>query len=72
MTLHDLGLGVDKGNEKVSIFLYADDVGLIPASEMDIQSILDIILCWYEKWGVLINTNKSKCVHFRNARTTRS
>ena len=41
---------------------------LLAKSPEDLQCMLDTLHAWCKRWRVLINTNKSKCVHFRNAR----
>lgn len=48
--------------------LYADDIALVAKSEHDLQTWLDTLHKWCKKWRVLINTEKSKCIHFRKGR----
>lgn len=31
--------------------------------------MLDVLHSWCQRWQVLINSNKSKCVHFRQVRS---
>jgi hypothetical protein len=66
--VNDLDLGFDLGGRKVSMLLYADDIVCIAQTEEDLQRILDKLRDWCRKWRVLINTDKSKCIHFRPGR----
>ncbi|XP_060563130.1 uncharacterized protein LOC132722622 [Ruditapes philippinarum] len=50
------------------MLLYADDIVCIAKTEEDLQRILDTLRDWCRRWRVLINTEKSKCVHFRRGR----
>ena len=67
--INDLNCGFKTGERKLSTLLYADDIVLLAKNEEDLQNMLDILHKWCIKWRVLINTNKSKCVHFRKGRT---
>lgn len=64
--INDTTLGIELGNRKLSILLYADDIALVAYSQEDLQTMLYKLHEW---WRVLINTNKSKCLHFRRNRT---
>ncbi len=66
--INGLDLGMDVGDSKLSILMYADDIVLMSDSEINLQRMLDTLHEWCKKWRVLINTNKSKCVHFRKGR----
>lgn len=70
--INELGLGVDLGGKKLSLLLYADDIAMIAKSEAELQRMLDKLHQWCKRWRVLINTNKSKCVHFRKGKIKRS
>jgi hypothetical protein len=70
--INDLELGVTINNASISILLYADDIALIAKSEIDLQKMLDTLHEWCKKWRVLINTEKSKCLHFRKPRLPRT
>ena len=59
--------GVQFGDIKVSILLYADDVVLIAENEADLQRLLDIVTEWCKKWRLKTSVLKSKVVHFRHA-----
>ena len=70
--INNLDLGIQIDNKKVSILLYADDIALIASSDNDLQRMLDILWGWCRRWRVLINTSKSKCIHFRPFRHRRT
>ena len=70
--LNNLGLGVSEGDVKVSALLYADDTALVSLTEQDMQQLLDTLHDWCKRWRVLINTDKSKVVHFRRGRRQRT
>ena len=53
------------GTVNISILMYADDIVLISNTEENLQVLLETLHNWCKKWRVLINTAKSKCVHFR-------
>jgi len=48
--------------------LFADDIVLLAENETNLQSMLNILSNWCNKWGIKINASKSKCMHFRNRR----
>ena len=35
---------------------------------MNLQGLLNILSNWCDKWGIKINSSKTKCMHFRNKR----
>ena len=70
--LKELNLGVDVGNKKVGILLYADDIVLIADKEGDLQQMLDHLYTWCCNWRLSINTSKTQIVHFRNRRKDRT
>ena len=70
--INDLGLGITVNDAKVSVLSYADDICLLAYNEQDLQSLLDTLRNWCKRWRVLINTKKSKVVHFRTGRRRRS
>ena len=70
--INDLDLGIDIGGEKLSILLYADDICLMTESEEKLQAMLDMLHIWCKNWQVLINTDKSKCMHFRKNRASQT
>ena len=60
-----LGKGIDVGNEKVCILMYADDLVLLADNEIDLQLMLDNLSNWCLANHMLINPSKSQIVHFR-------
>ncbi len=70
--VNDLGLGFEIGDTKLSVLLYADDIVLIAKSENHLQTMLNTLCDWCKRWRVLINTSKSKCMHFRKGRTAQT
>ena len=58
--------GVTYGDVNVSILLYADDIVLLSNCEEGLQSMLVMLGEWCSKWGLTINGNKSKVMHFRS------
>ena len=58
--------GVTYGDVNVSILLYADDIVLLSNCEEGLQSMLVLLEEWCCKWGLTINGNKSKVMHFRS------
>ena len=69
--INAMHLGVNLGNENISLLLYAD-IALVAENEANLQAMLDKLHDWCKKWRVLINTDKSKCVHFRRSKQRRS
>ena len=53
--------------DSVSILLYADDIVLLSDNEAKMQTMLDCLDQWCSNWGLAINFDKSKVIHFRNA-----
>ncbi len=70
--INDLDLGFHIGDLTLSMLVYADDIVLVAKSENDLQLMLNKLHGWCKKWRVLINTDKSKCVHFRKGRATQT
>ena len=52
-------------DEKNNCLLYADDLVLLAESEEGLQRLLDVVNTWCNTWGMRVNSNKSKVVHFR-------
>ena len=63
--IKELGLGVDIGQIKLSILLFADDIALIADSPEALQTMLNTLSEWCKKWRLSINVEKTKVVHFR-------
>jgi hypothetical protein len=70
--IKSLNIGIDIGNTKICILLYADDIVLITETEEELQTLLNCINNWCYKWRITINGNKSKIMHFRKQNTNRS
>ena len=47
------------------ILLYADDIALLAPSAENLQSLLDIVFDWCQKFRMSINEEKTNIVHFR-------
>ena len=58
--------GVKYGDLNVLILLYADDIVLLSNCEEGLQSMSVMLGEWCSKWGLTINGNKSKVMHFRS------
>ena len=58
-----LGIPIDK--DKLTALLYADDVVVLAQNTGDLQSILNCIDSWCTKWGLAINPQKTKAIHFQ-------
>ena len=52
----------------ISILLYADDIIVLAETEDNLQSMLNQLSAWCNKWRMLINTDKSQIIHFRPKR----
>ena len=63
-----LNKGVKYGNNMISILLYADDIIVLAETEDNLQSMLNQLSAWCNKWRMLINTDKSQIIHFRPKR----
>ena len=57
--------GVDIGMLKLFLLIYADDIVLFAESALDLQSGLDILKDYCDKWKLIVNTNKTKVMIFR-------
>ena len=57
--------GVSIGNEQISVLGYADDLVCVSESEEGVQSMLDILDTWCNKWNMNVNVSKTQIVHFR-------
>ena len=62
--INSLGVGVDIGQEKVSVLLYADDLVLLAETEADLQKLLDTLSNWCTRNHIKVNEDKSNVVHF--------
>ena len=66
LAIKSLNCGIPVSLESsTSILLYADDIVLLSESEANMQIMLDYLGNSCETWGLTINFNKSKVMHFR-------
>ena len=63
--INALDIGIDIGNEKVGILVYADDVVLLSENEQDLQTLLNELNTWCLNNEMSVNASKSKIMHFR-------
>ena len=70
--IQNLNIGVKVGQDKISIFLFADDMVLVSENEHDLHKLLNAMLEWTNKWRLKVNIAKSKIVHFRKNRSNRT
>ena len=56
----------------LSVLLYADDIVILSDDDIKLQTMLNSLSSWCIRWGLLINVDKSKIVHFRSPSITRS
>ena len=47
--------------------MYTDDLVLLAENGDDLQCLLDELITWHNIWGVKMNEQKSKVIHFRMA-----
>ena len=71
-TVEATGHGVDVGEEKVAILMYADDVALLAEDEADLQEMLNCLHSWCSRWKLNVNGAKSAVVHFRKPSAPRT
>ena len=72
VSLKSMNKGVDIGNEKICILLYADDIVILTENETDLQEMLDNLSNWCHLNGMFVNNSKSNIVHFRPKSVSRS
>ena len=70
VTLKNTGLGItiNKTNMemgKLVALAYADDIVILSDSCKNLQKLLDVTARWCKKWRVMVNTSKTKLMHFR-------
>ena len=66
--INTLKMGINIGEDLVSLLLYADDLVLMAPDGTSLQKMLDSLNTWAIKWRVTINLNKSNVIHFRKIR----
>ena len=64
-TVNNLECGASYGEGDVSILLYADDIVLLSDNEAKLQRMLCCLNDYCLSWGLTINFEKSKIMHFR-------
>ena len=52
--------------------LYADDIVLLSRNENDLQTMLNHVNNWCQRWLMNVNLKKTKIVHFRKKNIPRS
>ena len=70
--INNLQAGVDINDLNIGILLYADDIVLISDTENGLQSMLEKLNSWCQKWRLTVNEKKTKVMHFRSKTKTRS
>lgn len=71
-TISSLGIGVDLGNELISILMYADDLVLLAETENELQMLIDVLKLWCVQKKMTVNLDKTKVIHFRSPSTPKS
>jgi hypothetical protein len=66
--LKSLNSGIDIGTYLLCVLLYADDLILMAPDVQSLQTMLDRLNIWANKWQIEINLDKSKIIHFRTIR----
>ena len=66
--LKSMGKGVNVNRLHVPVLLYADDIVLFANSPRDLQDMLNKLVDWCSRWGLMLNCEKTKIVHFRSNR----
>ena len=59
-------------NTLLNILLYVDDIVLFAENEIDLQSLLNIVEIWCEKWTLEVNLSKTNILHVRVKRKLQS
>ena len=65
--IKSLEKGVNVRGENISILMYADDMVLLAEKEKDLQIMLDELSHWCDTWGMDVNEEKTKVMHFRKS-----
>ena len=70
--INELNCGLPYSDaDHVSILLYDDDIVLLSDDELKMQTMLDCLNKWCRTWGLIINFDKSKAVHFKAVSSAR-
>ena len=71
--INELNCGLSYSDaDHVSILIYADDIVLLSDDELKMQTMLDCLNKWCRTWGLIINFDKSKTVHFKAVSSART
>ena len=57
-----LNLGIDIDNGKISSLFYADDIVLLANNEEELQTMLNTVKSWCNKWRMTINIKLISCI----------
>ena len=63
--INDLDIGFIVDERSLSMLLSVDDIVVFATTADSLQKMLDVLQNWFKRWRVLINTDKSNCMHFR-------
>jgi hypothetical protein len=64
--INKLGKGVQCGNKRISLLLFADDIVLIAESKEDLELMLKVAYVWSLKWRCKYNYDKCAVIVFDN------
>ncbi len=60
-----LGIGINVGDSKVCILIYADDIVLMAETEEQLQTLLDALHAWCSACRMSVNLENLNFLHFR-------
>jgi len=63
--IKELKCGLTLGDVDISIIVFADDVLLITDTPAKLQTMLDSINMWCQRWHMTVNQTKTQVMHFR-------
>ena len=58
--INDLDAGIQVGEDKLGLLMYADDIVLIAENASQCQQQLDVMSRWCSQWGMMINAKNHK------------
>ena len=61
--LNELIVGINIGEHKLNLLMYADDIVHISPDARSAQQQLDILTKWCSMWGMYINAKTSQVIH---------
>ena len=70
LVVHDFN-GIEISMSKLFLLLYADNIIIFSESAEGLQTGLDILKDYCDKWKLTVNTNKTKIMIFRKGGTLR-